>query len=203
MSAPHALAPALGALGAGGAGPDIRDIRGPIAIPSVWPTVLLVAGALAGALVVAAVVVAVVRRVRRSRLKTPAQTALERLEQARSLAMEGHAAELGEVISETVRAYVEARFDLRAPKRTTEEFLHDLASANDSPVARHRDALAAFLGACDLAMFARFAIDVEHQLAMIDAAVAFVNATAAATVATAPARAPGPPSVLTPEEARS
>ncbi len=200
MTVPHALAPALGATRTGAAAQDIRDIRGPIPIPSVWPTVLVVAGVVAVALLLAVVAYAVVRHVRRTRVKTPAQIALARLEQARALATEGRAAELGEVVSGTLRAYIEARFDLRAPKRTTEEFLHELARVSESPVARHRDALAAFLGACDLAKFARFAIDVEHELAMIDAAVGFVNATDAAV----PVREhePAPPRALTPSEVR-
>jgi hypothetical protein len=200
MSAPQALAPALAATGNAAAAQDIRDIRGPIAIPSVWPTLLFVAGAVAAALVLALVVYAIVRRVRRSRVKTPAQIALGRLEQARALAEEGHAAELGEAISDTVRAYIEARFELRAPTRTTEEFLHELASTSESPVARQREALGAFLGACDLAKFARFAIDLEHQLAMIDAAVAFVRATDAAVSVAEPE--PASPGVLTPGEVR-
>jgi hypothetical protein len=200
MSAPHPLAPALAATSTAAAAQDIRDIRGPIAIPSVWPTLLVVAGVLASALLLVIVVYAVVRRFQRSRVKTPAQIALARLEQARALATEGHAAELGAAISDTVRAYIEARFDLRAPKRTTEEFLHELASASETPVARQRDALGAFLGACDLAKFARFAIDVEHQLAMIDAAAGFVRATDA--VVAVPAREPAASGVLTPQEVR-
>lgn len=202
MSFSNALAPVLGGgrAGAGATAGDIRDIRGPIAIPSVWPTLLLVAGIVAGVLLLAVAAYAIVRRVRRARVKTPAQIALARLEEARSLATEGHAAELGEAISTTVRTYIEARFDLRAPKRTTEEFLHDLAAANESPVAQHRDELAQFLGACDLAQFARFAIDVEHQFAMIDAAAAFVRATDGAV--TPREREQVAPPVLTPEEAR-
>jgi hypothetical protein len=74
---------------------------------------------------------------------------------------------------------VQARFELRAPHRTTEEFLHELLSARESPVAAHSASLGEFLAACDLAKFARFAIDPEHMLAMIDAAESFVRATGA------------------------
>jgi hypothetical protein len=200
MSVPHSLTPALAATGTANVAQDIRDIRGPIVIPSVWPTVLLVAGVIATALLLGLVAYAVVRHFRRSRVKTPAQVALARLEQARALARDGHAAELGEAISDTVRAYIEARFDLCAPKRTTEEFLHDLASASESPVAQHRDALSAFLGACDLAKFARFAIDLEHQLALIDAAAGFVRSTDAAVASVE--RELAPSNILTPAEVR-
>lgn len=186
---------ALAAVGtkSGGSAPDIRDIRGPIPIPAIWPTALLVAAALALVVVLGAVAYAAIRRTRRARVKTPAQIALERLGIARGTANEARAAELGETISGTVREYIEARFDLRAPKLTTEEFLHDLLSTEQSPVAQHRDELAEFLVACDLAKFARFTIDVEHQLAMIVAAEGFVRATdAAEATATAalPSRTP-------------
>lgn len=201
MSVSKAIGPVVSAASAGPAAPDIRDIRGPIVIPSVWPTVLVVAAVVAAVALALAVVAVVVRRLRQRHVKSPAELALERLAAARAGVSDGRAAELGELISDTVRAYVEARFELRAPKLATEEFLRDLASERESPVARHRDDLAAFLGACDLAKFARFAIDREHQLAMLDAAVSFVRATDSTPVA----RAEGAPSVMgsLPEEART
>jgi hypothetical protein len=176
----NALSTALAALApaaAASAQPDIRDIRGPIAIPSVWPVLLMVACAVALAVLLGLAIYWIVRRVRRAHIKTPAEIALERLARAKELAGEGHAGELAEELSDAARDYVQARFELRAPRLTTEEFLHDLLSQRESPVAAHRDALGQFLGACDLAKFARFAIDVEHQRAMVDAAASFVRAT--------------------------
>jgi len=182
-----ALAPA-----AASASPDIRDIRGPIEIPTVWPTVLMIAGAAALAVLLAALIYWLVRRVRKAHIKTPAEIALQRLARARALAREGQAMELADELSDTVREYIQARFDLRAPHRTTEEFLHELLSARQSPVAAHRDALGEFLGACDLAKFARFAIDVEHLNAMLDAAESFVRTTAAPAPASPRKKDSGP-----------
>ncbi len=179
---------------------DIRDIRGPIAIPTIWPTVLMIAGALALALLLGAAAYWIVRRVRKARIKTAAELALERLERARSLAREGRAPELAAELSDAVREYIQSRFDLRAPHRTTEEFLHDLLDARQSPVAAHRDTLAEFLGACDLAKFARFAIDVEHMQAMLDAAESFVRATDAPKPAE---RRPTLPPSIAPQEVRT
>ncbi|MGH7296735.1 MAG: DUF4381 family protein [Polyangiaceae bacterium] len=184
-----AMAPA-----AAGAQPDIRDIRGPISIPSIWPTLLVAAAAAALLLVLGAATYALVRHLRHGRTRTPAEIALARLEKARAIALDGRAAELGAEVSDAVRAYVEAQFELRAAHRTTEEFLHDLVATSASPLAAHRDPLAAFLGACDLAKFARFAIDVEHMGAMIDAAEAFVRATSAPAAPVVPEKtAPGAP----------
>jgi hypothetical protein len=179
----------LAAAGPAVAAEDIRDVRGLISIPTIWPTLLAAAGAAALLLVLGAATYWLVRRARRARVKTAAEVALERLERARALARGGRAAELAAELSDAVRAYIEARFALRAAHRTTEEFLRDLVVASASPVAAHRQPLGDFLEACDLAKFARFAIDVEHMGAMVDAAQSFVRATAA-PVPTAPDDAP-------------
>lgn len=176
---------------------DIRDIRGPVAIPTIWPTVLMAAGAVALALLLGAAAYWIVRRLRKARIKSAAELALERLERARSLAREGRAPELAAELSDAVREYIQSRFDLRAPHRTTEEFLRDLLAVRPSPVADYRDTLGEFLGACDLAKFARFAIDVEHMQAMLDAAESFVRSTSAPR-ATEPRR-PLPRSIATQE----
>jgi hypothetical protein len=164
---------------AAGMQPDIRDIRGPITIPTLWPWLLLAAGAVTLFLALGAATYWLVRRLRRGRVKSAAELALERLERARRLARSGNAAELSAEASDAVRQYIETRFALRAAHRTTEEFLHDLLDGGPSPIAPHRQPLAEFLGACDLAKFARFEISVERMGAMIDTAQAFVRATSA------------------------
>jgi hypothetical protein len=57
-------------------------------------------------------------------------------------------------LSEVVRVYLEERFGLHAPDRTTEEFLTELSA---SPVLdrRHCDLVGTFLQHCDLVKFAR------------------------------------------------
>jgi hypothetical protein len=59
-------------------------------------------------------------------------------------------------LSGVLRHYIEDRFGLRAPERTTEEFLRDLHST-DVLVPSHKDLLRAFLQHCDMVKFA------EHQ----------------------------------------
>ena len=67
--------------------------------------------------------------------------------------------EMGEVklfylrLSNTLRHYIENRFTLRAPERTTEEFLADLRD-NDVLIQSHKDLLKEFLQHCDLVKFA-------------------------------------------------
>jgi hypothetical protein len=57
-------------------------------------------------------------------------------------------------ISDSLRAYLEERFDFRAPERTTEEFMAELRA---SPLlnAGQKHSLGLFLEQCDLAKFAR------------------------------------------------
>ena len=56
-------------------------------------------------------------------------------------------------VSQVMRIYVEERFGLHAPERTTEEFLAEV-EAGDSLLTSHRYALRKFLEQCDLVKFA-------------------------------------------------
>ena len=57
-------------------------------------------------------------------------------------------------VADIIRVYLDERFELRAPDRTTEEFLNELSG---SPVLTHvqKEMLQQFLTLCDLAKFAR------------------------------------------------
>jgi hypothetical protein len=58
-------------------------------------------------------------------------------------------------VSDILRWYLERRFHLRAPERTTEEFLNDLQKTMALPT-NHKASLEEFLVECDLVKFARF-----------------------------------------------
>jgi hypothetical protein len=79
-------------------------------------------------------------------------------------------------LSAILRRYVEERFGLHAPERTTEEFL---AEAERSPVLapEQRVALRAFLEHCDLVKFAQHRPDERAQLDAFATAEQFVEAT--------------------------
>ncbi|HTP38125.1 MAG TPA: hypothetical protein VMI92_00980 [Steroidobacteraceae bacterium] len=160
------------------AGNDIRDIRGPLAVPSWWPWVAWLGGA---ALAAAAGYGA--WRWRRARPQAsvlpPHDIALRRLEAIRSLMRPEAARDFSIAASDIVRAYVEQRFRIMAAHRTTEEFLHDLLLPSGVSLAAHRGALAAFLHHCDLAKFGGCALSGPNMEAMYESARAFVLATAA------------------------
>src|SRR5262249_1722740 len=59
------------------------------------------------------------------------------------------------MVSDTVRLYLEERFDFRAPERTTDEFLHELQGTN-LLLPDQKESLGEFLKRCDLVKFARY-----------------------------------------------
>jgi hypothetical protein len=81
----------------------------------------------------------------------PAVVARGRIEAAREWI--GEPRRYAGEVSDAVRHYLEDRFGLRAPERTTEEFLLDL-SRRPTLDPRHQGPLAAFLEQCDLVKFA-------------------------------------------------
>jgi len=104
---------------------------------------------------------------------TDALADLERLfalvdqEQSRPYAIEASA---------IIRRYIETRFDLSAPRRSTEEFL---AEAEHSPklAPGYQKLLGDFLGACDLLKFARTFANRAELRQLHEAAVRFVKET--------------------------
>ena len=64
-------------------------------------------------------------------------------------------------LSDILRHYLEARFQLPATEQTTEEFLHDLATPG-SPLQEHRQQLREFLRHCDMVKFAEHVPQVDE-----------------------------------------
>lgn len=102
------------------------------------------------------------------------------------------------LVSDVVRVYLEERFELRAPERTTEEFLEE---ARRSPrlTQPQKEMLQEFLAQCDLVKFARHEPNQEQLQALLDAALRLIDETAPVA---APAAAPGP-ATLTEAEAKA
>ena len=79
--------------------------------------------------------------------------------------------------SAIIRRYIEVRFDLAAPKRSTEEFLSE---AQHSPklASEYQELLADFLQCCDLLKFARTFADRGELTRLHETAICFVKETA-------------------------
>lgn len=170
-----ATPPAAGAAPSGHAAPaaqeDIRDIHGPIAMPSYWRWVALAGG---GALVVSLVSAAVLFQRRRPRVLTAEERALALLAEAQALAVANRPREYAQAASEAIRAYIEQRFGLRAAHTTTDEFLHEMLSRPNHALTERRETLMQFLAACDLAKFARYELAPDNMQSLHELARQFV-----------------------------
>ncbi len=154
---------------------DIRDIKPPLVIPNGWEWLWWTLVALAAVLVF----VWNWRQKRRSQISVeppvPAHVrAKQKLEEA--LALISQPKEFCILVSDTIRFYLEERFDFRAPERTTEEFLHELQST-DRLMAEQKEKLGEFLESCDLVKFAKYEPGEQELRELHSAALRLVEET--------------------------
>jgi hypothetical protein len=134
----------------------LRDIKPPVAIPSGWEWVWWALGA--------ALVTALAQAAWRWWRKRKAQIALvppvpaharakQKLQEA--LALISQPKPFCTLVSDTIRLYLEERFDFHAPERTTEEFLHELQGTHRL-LPDQKASLGEFLQCCDLVKFAKY-----------------------------------------------
>jgi hypothetical protein len=134
----------------------LRDIKPPVEIPSGWAWL----GWTAGVLAVGVLAYLLWRYWQRKKSETPPAPFIPphvRAKQklADALALIGQPKEFCIVVSDTIRWYLEERFNFRAPERTTEEFLYELRSTN-LLAPDQKQSLGEFLNRCDLVKFARY-----------------------------------------------
>ncbi|MGZ8901220.1 MAG: hypothetical protein ACXW3Z_14100 [Limisphaerales bacterium] len=157
---------------------DIRPLKGPVEIAGSFDWLWWVAAALAAAIIGWFLW-------RRFRLKKnvmkaavvvpPHRRAKDRLRGAGELMSDPY--RFCSLVSDVLRAYVEERFELKAPERTTEEFMEELRSSTKLR-GDHKLLLEDFLGRCDLVKFARFEPTLPELEALLDSAYRFVEETA-------------------------
>jgi hypothetical protein len=135
---------------------DIRDIKPPVEIPSGWEWLWWVLAALA----TIAVAVMIWRWWQKRRSQIPVEPpvpahvrAKQKLQEA--LALITRPEPFCVLVSDTIRVYLEKRFNFRAPERTTEEFLREL-QGTDLLSAEQKEKLGEFLERCDLVKFAKY-----------------------------------------------
>lgn len=162
----------------GGKAEDINPIKGVLSIPaSVWPWL-----AVAAALVSAAIIVVILSsRKKEAHIPPPPPphiTALERLKRLANdnLIAQGLVDEFYVRLSDIIRRYIEDRFALRAPEKTTEEFLQDVSSGNILQ-KQETDLLERFLTHCDMVKFARHDPTRDEIDESFDSADTFIQKT--------------------------
>jgi hypothetical protein len=156
---------------------DIRDIHPPVAIPSGWEWLWWTIGS-----VVALALLLLSLRYLRKRMAhlaiappIPAHIrARLRLEEA--LALISQPKPFCILVSDTIRLYLEERFDFRAPERTTGEFLLEL-NATDLMSADQKESLSTFLESCDLVKFAKYEPTTTELLRLHGSAAKLVEET--------------------------
>jgi hypothetical protein len=134
----------------------IRDIKGPVTIDVSWAWWWVVAACAGGAMAMLGALT--LWRQRTRRLVQPISAhewALGQLDalEREALPESGQTHPFWVRLSDIVRQYVERRFDLRAPERTTPEFLHE-ARSHAALSEEHRTLLAQFLRTADMVKFA-------------------------------------------------
>jgi hypothetical protein len=135
---------------------DIRDIKPPIDIPNGWAWLWVTLAA--AALLVILRFAWLYWQKRRSQIlvepPVPAHIrAKQKLDEA--LALISKPKEFCVLVSDTIRFYLEERFQFRAPERTTEEFLRELGGT-DLLTGEQKESLGGFLESCDLVKFAKY-----------------------------------------------
>jgi hypothetical protein len=81
------------------------------------------------------------------------------------------------LVSDVVRVYLEERFNLHAPERTTEEFLNEMRNST-ALHPDHKQLLEDFLTQCDLVKFARHEPSQEELRALLESALRLIDETA-------------------------
>ncbi len=178
-AAPAATAPPPSAPATNGPAPaaDIRPQKPPVRLRPGWfPGLLALLGA-----VLLLLAWLVWRRYRRQRhtpppavVIPPYRRALERLRAALDHLHDPHRFTVE--VSDTLRAYLEERFHLHAPERTTEEFLAEVRAGQILPPLQ-QELMADFLTRCDLVKFARYEPGEPELRELYDAAVRLVEET--------------------------
>jgi len=160
---------------------DINDIAPPAKFPFGWRNILIVVGCVAAT--AAAFLILWKRRRIKEKIVVPLsahEIAYRKLEAllARELVEKKLYREFTAEVADILREYIEDRFALKAPERTTEEFLVEVSPA--LPVdAEKKDILKQFLVHCDLVKFAALEPSVEDVERTFATCKDFIEATKA------------------------
>lgn len=171
---------------------DIRDIAPPVEIPSGygWAWWLLGVVALIGLALLLwrwlnrrkQLAPLVIEIPAHERARRKLEAALELYDQPKPFCI---------VVSDAVRLYLEERFGLRAPERTTDEFLNDL-SRSSALTDLQKDSLKEFLSACDMVKFAKYEPQRTELEALYQSALRLIEETEPVAVPESRAQSPQP-----------
>jgi hypothetical protein len=104
------------------------------------------------------------------------EIALEALQKLKGLLSEDNCMDFIIEVSRILRVYIQDRYELRAPHRSTEEFLSE-ASTSELLSFEQQELLGDFLGQCDLVKFARRGAALRQMETLFRTAEHFVQDT--------------------------
>lgn len=165
--------------------PELNEIKGPVDLPlrPNWFLIVAVFLLFIG-IIVAFIFIHRKKREEASAIPSipPHEIALKELEALlkEDLITQGFIKLFYQRISDIVRNYIEERFGLHAPERTTEEFLEELRSS-EMLQQQYRPLLEKFLTHCDMVKFAKYHPSEDEILATIDSARNFLLKTSPST----------------------
>ena len=159
----------------------IHEIKPPVDLPRKSYALAAAAALLVGAGLMSGIFVLVNHRRKRAAAPPPLlpqEIAYRQLEQlvAEDLVGQGRIKEFYQRVSDILRHYIENRFGLHAPERTTEEFLAELGATRTLEPG-HQGLLKQFLGHCDLVKFAEHQPRTEDIQNTFDACKTFIAET--------------------------
>jgi hypothetical protein len=164
--------------------PAEEDIRGPkslVAIPVPEKTDYVFWSGVAGGFLIVLLGFYLWKKwARKQRSKTPQEVALKSLVELESNRGALDAEAFANHAAQTLRSYISDRFGLAAPRRTTEEFLNDIAR-DESALSGETPLLKTFLKSCDLAKFAGSQLDENQRHELVEAARGFIRSTSDTT----------------------
>ncbi len=163
---------------------DIRAIRDPIDVPVNYTIIYIIAGGVVGLAVIIFGTIYYIRQ-RRNKRVDPGPPPLPAHEiayrelnslEALDLVNKGLIKEYFYRLSNILRFYIERRFGVMAPERTTEEFLYEITK-NRLFADGHKVLVKDFMEQCDLVKFAKYGPDKDEINGAFNAAKRLVDET--------------------------
>lgn len=157
---------------------DIRDIKGPVPLPD--SNRFLISGAAVVALLIIAALLFFFLRRRKPKAVAPPpdMIALAELDRARDLMNQPLL--YAERIPSILRQYIEARFQIRSTRQTTQEFFSRLKNGTtiaEVDIKNHAGDLQECMEQCDVAKFAHGTPDRDSMVGMDQAVRNFIDLT--------------------------
>lgn len=155
----------------------IKDIAPPVEIP--WPPWLIACIALVAILALAGLIALLVWWLKKRPAApppTPGQIAARELEKLRREVTTLQPFDFSVRVSDVLRSYIGAEYQLHAREQTSPEFLAAIAHSPKFYDA-DRQLLAEFLEHCDLIKFARIDATAEDSTRLLQSAISFVQAS--------------------------